>query len=106
MSIEIMTSVRAVVFRTLGEAMRGGHHVGVGTVRLVWVPVPACRLDRPMGEVHIGGRRRETCMARLNGAPFWRDRTTFALVTDSPEVQAETAGQLVPAPRSSRAEAR
>lgn len=75
----------------------------VGEVRLSWVPIQACRLDRCVAEVWRDGRRVETCLVRCVGSLVYRDRRTGLVVWDSPEVRAEVCGQLVPAPRSSRA---
>lgn len=109
MAIEVYTSKGVVAFRSVGEAMKGTWCQAMGGtwtnglgVHLTWKPIPASRYERPVGVVIRDGKVKETCLVKMDGHMFYREARTFGIVADSPEVQADIAGRLVPAPRSSR----
>ena len=67
----------------------------IGEVRLSWVPIPACRYDRLVGEVLRGAHVVSTCLVLCCGMVLYRERATGQEVFSSPAIEAEIRGQLV-----------
>lgn len=69
----------------------------VGEVHLAWHPLPACAWEQLVA--HVGP---ETGLVTCQGRKVYRLRGTTVAQLARPEIEAEIAGRLVAAPRSSR----
>jgi hypothetical protein len=110
MLIDIHTSLGDV--RAVPPGQKAYAVTLVPVVRCFWRPIPACRLDRLVGDVWASGegatRHVEDCLVTCadNGRAVYRDRASGIVLLDSPIVRDEILGRLTPDPRSSQGGAR